>query len=59
MEIEDYVEENYEIKQILKQFIDDSPCDFDHHGGCQSHGFLGCKWSCPMEKAKVILKNGR
>lgn len=25
---------------LLAEFVDDEPCQFDHHGGCQTHGFL-------------------
>ena len=37
---------------------DDDPCQFDHHGGCQAHGYLTLEPGelCPQEVAKRWLK---
>lgn len=37
--------------------IEDSPCCFDHHGGCQEHGFLSLApgEKCPTFEAHELL----
>ena len=37
---------------------DDDPCQFDHHGGCQAHGYLTLEPGelCPQEQAKRWLR---
>ena len=27
------------FEELLENFVDDEDCEFDHHGGCQSHGY--------------------
>lgn len=27
--------------RVLAHFVDDEPCQFDHHGACQAHGVSG------------------
>lgn len=38
---------------------DDDPCQFDHHGGCQAHGYLNLEHGevCPQEAAKRWLQD--
>lgn len=42
---------------LLEELIDPDPCWFDHHGGCQAHGFLDSTPGelCPVEQAKRLL----
>jgi hypothetical protein len=37
--------------------IDEIPCRFDHHGGCQEHGFLSLEpgEKCPTLRAHELL----
>lgn len=37
---------------------DDDPCQFDHRGGCQAHGYLTLEPGemCPQEEAKRWLR---
>lgn len=43
--------------ELLRSLVDDDPCWFDHHGGCQAHGFLSLEpgEKCPHQEAKEIL----
>lgn len=44
-------------RQIIEELTDPDPCSFDHHGGCQAHGFfdLTPENPCGHEKAKRFL----
>ncbi len=47
---------------LLECFVDEGdPCSFDHHGGCQSHGFLSLKPGemCPHREALDLLRKVR
>lgn len=40
---------------------DDEPCHFDHHGGCQAHGFLSLApgEKCPtLEAHELLVRHG-
>lgn len=41
---------------IIKDLIDDEPCRFDHHGYCQSHGWMATWPPCPQKRAKEFLE---
>lgn len=42
-------------RELLAALIDPDPCWFDHHGGCQAHGYLGLQLGevCPNEEARL------
>lgn len=42
---------------LIRDFVDDEDCWFDHHGGCQAHGYLSLKPGelCPHAEAKALL----
>ena len=42
---------------LLESLVNDDPCDFDHHGGCQAHGYLSLEPGeiCPQAEAKRLL----
>ncbi len=42
---------------LLKSLIDGDGCWFDHHGGCQAHGYLWLEpgEKCPHMEAKERL----
>jgi hypothetical protein len=50
-------EPSEQIKQLLADLIDPDDCWFDHHGGCQAHGYLSLKpgEKCPHAEAKELL----
>ncbi len=45
------------LRDILASLVDDEPCWYDHHGGCQAHGFLSLKRDevCPMKEAQMVV----
>ena len=45
---------------LLREFADDDPCRLDHHGGCQTHGFLepGPDERCHVERAREFISGG-
>jgi hypothetical protein len=42
---------------LLRSLIDEDDCWFDHHGGCQAHGYLSLEpdEKCPQAEAKERL----
>jgi hypothetical protein len=42
---------------VMADLVDTEPCWFDHHGGCQAHGFLSLEpgEKCPHAEAKELL----
>lgn len=44
--------------RLLRDLTDDESCEFDHHGGCQAHGYLSLEpgEKCPQQEAKELLK---
>ena len=48
------------IIELLKDLEDPDPCELDHHGNCQAHGWADMKefspWrECPQKRLKEIL----
>lgn len=45
------------VGPTLRDLIDPGKCWFDHHGGCQEHGYLSLEQGdlCPHEEAKRLL----
>lgn len=46
-----------EALELLDLLRDPDPCWFDHHGGCQAHGFLSLEHGevCPNEQARRLV----
>ncbi|MGN7977414.1 hypothetical protein ACTJJ4_07550 [Microbacterium sp. 22195] len=46
-----------DIQQLVRDLIDRDDCEFDHHGGCQAHGYLSLQPGemCPHAEAKAWL----
>jgi hypothetical protein len=43
-------------RNLLESLLDPEDCRFDHHGGCQEHGYLSLEWrECPMAEIKRLL----
>lgn len=42
------------LRSLVQDFLDPDPCSFDHHGHCQTHGWLA-EGSCPHSKARQML----
>lgn len=47
-------------RDLAKELYDDEPCSFDHHGGCQAHGWLepGPGEECPDGRAQRLFEGG-
>jgi len=45
------------LRRLLDAIVEDSDCRFDHHGGCQEHGFLWLEQGevCPNHEARELL----
>jgi len=46
------------MRFLLAELVEDSECRFDHHGGCQEHGFLSLEQGekCPNHEALELLR---
>ena len=44
-------------RELLESLVEDSDCRFDHHGGCQEHGYLSLGWGekCPQFELRELL----
>jgi hypothetical protein len=44
-------------RNLLEALADPDDCDFDHHGGCQAHGYLSLEPGelCPQRELKDLL----
>ena len=49
------------LTDLLELLTDPGDCWFDHHGGCQEHGYLGLQPGevCPVRQAQDILDEQR
>jgi hypothetical protein len=45
---------------LIRELTDPEECTFDHHGGCQAHGYLSLKTgeTCPQADAKGWISGG-
>jgi hypothetical protein len=45
------------LLDLIRDLIDEGVCWFDHHGGCQEHGYLSLEpgQKCPHAEAKEVL----
>ena len=45
------------LLNLLRDLTDRDECWFDHHGGCQAHGYISLEpgEKCPHAEAKEIL----
>lgn len=44
------------LESVVASLVDPDPCRFDHHGGCQAHGFLDLAGQeCPNAAAHRLL----
>lgn len=46
-----------QLRQLIRDFTDPDECWFDHHGGCQAHGYLSLEAGelCPHAEAKQLI----
>ena len=45
------------LHDLLESLVDDGECSFDHHGGCQAHGYLSLEpgEKCPQQELRDLL----
>lgn len=50
-----------EVTKLVADLTDPDDCQFDHHGGCQAHGYLSLEPGemCPQLEAKAWAFNHR
>lgn len=50
--------EHRQLRALLPSLTDPDPCWFDHHGGCQAHGYLSLNpgEKCPQAEAKELVR---
>jgi hypothetical protein len=55
--VEELTESLKQVKVLLAELVDPDDCWFDHHGGCQAHGYLSLEQGekCPHFEAKELL----
>lgn len=44
-----------EVRELIDDLTDPDPCEFDHHGYCQAHGWMRTEPRCPHARAKELL----
>jgi hypothetical protein len=49
------------VLDLLECLVDSETCWYDHHGGCQAHGYLSLRAGemCPQAELKELLKEQR
>jgi hypothetical protein len=45
------------LLRLVRDLLDSDECWFDHHGGCQAHGYLSLEPGelCPHAETKAVL----
>jgi hypothetical protein len=43
------------LRELLGDLTDSDPCELDHHGYCQAHGWPRTEPRCPHARAKELL----
>ena len=45
-----------QVLDLIRDLTDEDDCSFDHHRGCQAHGYLHLEGrKCPHQEAKELL----
>lgn len=50
---------NANLLRLIADLTEPEPCRFDHHGGCQEHGYIYLQPGerCPQGEAQELLRN--
>lgn len=45
------------LRMLVRDLYDPDPCEFDHRGGCQAHGYLTLEpgQTCPQHDAQQVV----
>lgn len=51
------IDDREQLRNLIRAFTDSGDCWFDHHGGCQAHGYLSLEAGelCPHAEAKQLI----
>lgn len=51
-------DERGKLLNLIESLTDPDDCSFDHHGGCQAHGYLSLEpgEKCPQAEAKELIE---
>lgn len=48
--------EEWQTRLLLSELVSTEACQLDHHGYCQSHGWMRTEPTCPHGRAEVLLR---
>lgn len=47
--------DNETLLSLVRNLVDEGECQLDHHGYCQTHGWMATEPPCPHARAKELL----
>lgn len=50
--------EEWQARLLLSEMVSTEACQLDHHGHCQSHGWMRSEPTCPHGRAEALLRKG-
>lgn len=50
--------EEWQSRLLLSELVSTEACQLDHHGYCQSHGWMRTEPTCPHGRAEALLRKG-
>lgn len=50
--------EEWQARLLLSELVSTEACQLDHHGHCQSHGWMRSEPTCPHGRAEALLRKG-
>lgn len=50
--------EEWQARLLLSELVSTEACQLDHHGYCQSHGWMRTEPTCPHGRAEALLRKG-
>lgn len=50
--------EEWQARLLLSEMVSTEACRLDHHGYCQSHGWMRSEPTCPHGRAEALLRKG-
>lgn len=50
----DLICQEADLTALIRELADESACQYDHHGKCQTHGLA--ERPCPHQRARLLLE---